>query len=74
MNWQREVPTEEGDWLWLCIWSCGCCVRSSGVAFVDEEGVFHFNGNSEEDVSSVTAWAKIELPPQRWSEDWHDEN
>lgn len=72
MKWQREVPTEEGDWLWLCIWCCGCCVRSSGVGFVDEDGVFNFNPDSGEDITEVTAWAKIEMPPKRWSEWWHE--
>jgi hypothetical protein len=34
-EWVTEgYPQEEGDFLWVAMWSCDCCVRKSGVAFI----------------------------------------
>lgn len=32
-GWQRELPQEEGDYLWVAQWSCGCA-RKAGLAYV----------------------------------------
>ena len=34
MEWSKELPQAEGDYLWICMWSCGCCVRQSGICWV----------------------------------------
>jgi hypothetical protein len=35
--WQSQLPQEEGNWLWVAVWSCPCfCVRQSGIAWVVE--------------------------------------
>lgn len=33
-DWQQELPQEPGDWLWVTMWGCGCCVHSCGIAYV----------------------------------------
>jgi hypothetical protein len=33
-NWQTTWPEEEGDWLWIRQWGCGCCLIDAGVAWV----------------------------------------
>jgi len=30
----KKLPDSEGDWLWVEMWSCGCCVMKSGIAWV----------------------------------------
>lgn len=35
-NWLTELPEKEGDYLWINIWGCNCCVRSSGVCWIRE--------------------------------------
>ncbi|RJQ25048.1 hypothetical protein C4577_06595 [Candidatus Parcubacteria bacterium] len=35
-DWQKELPNEEGDWLWVSMWSCGCCVSKSGIAWIHQ--------------------------------------
>lgn len=32
--WRRELPDREGDWLWVIVSSCGCCVINCGIAYV----------------------------------------
>lgn len=32
-SFQAELPAEEGDWLWVCQWGCGC-VRRAGIAWI----------------------------------------
>lgn len=36
MNWQKEFPQENGDWLWVSMWGCACCIRESGIAWIHE--------------------------------------
>jgi hypothetical protein len=36
-EWRREPPDEPGDWLWVSMWDCDCCVRDSGIAWVIDE-------------------------------------
>ena len=33
-DWRREPPDKCGDWLWVTVWSCGCCVMQCGIAWV----------------------------------------
>ena len=30
------MPSEEGDWLWIRQWGCGCCLIATGIAFVQQ--------------------------------------
>ena len=30
----KPLPDSEGDWLWLVLWDCGCCVGQSGIAYI----------------------------------------
>jgi len=30
----KDKPDSPGDWLWVSMWSCDCCVAKSGIAFV----------------------------------------
>jgi hypothetical protein len=32
--WQTALPSEEGDWIWIRQWSCGCCLIATGIAEV----------------------------------------
>lgn len=34
MNDWKHLPDSEGDWLWVVVWDCGCCVAGSGIAYV----------------------------------------
>jgi hypothetical protein len=36
MNWLPDLPEEQGDYLWVNIWGCNCCVRSSGICWIRE--------------------------------------
>ena len=36
MNWQQEFPQTEGDWLWVNMWGCACCIHKSGIAYVSD--------------------------------------
>ncbi len=40
MSWITDgYPQEEGDFLWVTMWGCNCCVNKSGIAWVhDVEG------------------------------------
>lgn len=78
--WQQSLPDQEGEWLWVTQWSCGC-VLASGIAWVtphelcDATGMIHlpcgmwlsWEGKTHT-VNAVTAWRKIVLPPQEWCE------
>lgn len=35
LKWQTNLPQEEGDYLWIEQWDCGCVLRS-GVAWAFE--------------------------------------
>jgi hypothetical protein len=45
--WQTRFPSQDmefdgfpdtkGDWLWVEMWGCGCCVHKCGVAWVHDE-------------------------------------
>ncbi len=85
MKWQRELPDSEGDWMWVWMWSCGCCVQRHGLVWVDqhyfseEEAKKHYRtingkfaihyGSDAPEFGEITAWAKIELPPEDWDFD-----
>jgi len=32
LNWQKDPPDEEGDWLWIEQFSCSCCLIKYGIA------------------------------------------
>lgn len=80
--WQQELPDSPGDWLWLNVWSCGCCIHRSGVATVDDDeqksdhwlkikdGLYlTWAGQAafeNQPLDFPTAWAKLELPPADW--------
>lgn len=34
MNWLKELPQEEGDYLWVEMWGCDCCVLKSGICWI----------------------------------------
>ncbi len=36
MKWQAELPNAPGDWLWVTLWGCECCVRAAGIANIHE--------------------------------------
>lgn len=41
MEWSNKLPQEPGDYLWVNMFMCDCCVSESGIAFVyyvDEYG------------------------------------
>lgn len=66
MTWQREKPTEHGDWLWVQMWECGDCVASSGIAYINEIGDFSWEGSKPLEGVEITAWIKIKMPPKEW--------
>jgi hypothetical protein len=33
LDW-KPLPDSPGDWLWILLWSCKCCIFRSGIAFV----------------------------------------
>jgi len=83
VQWQKELPDSEGEWLWIKLFSCGC-VSNSGICWVtnkDEYDAENFielpNGllfsweSSKyygQSIEHMTAWAKIELPPISWGD------
>jgi len=32
----KDLPDSEGDWLWVYMWDCGCCVAKCGICWVTE--------------------------------------
>lgn len=40
-DWIKEgLPQEPGDYLWVAMWGCNCCVRQNGIAWIKTvEGV-----------------------------------
>ena len=34
LNWSKELPQTEGDYLWVAMWGCDCCVRKNGVVTI----------------------------------------
>lgn len=34
MKWSKHLPTKYGDYLWVVMWDCNCCVQNCGIAFV----------------------------------------
>lgn len=79
-DWQREFPTEPGDWLWVEMWPCGSCVHKCGIAWVDDDGNFideetgrgHWISGEPTLIDGkpefITAWRRIELPPKQWAD------
>lgn len=71
-RWQKEPPTEPGDYLWLCQWGCGC-VRDSGICWAtsehSEDGAIkifweaHTPGGWSGDLADIDWWARLDLPP-----------
>tara|TARA_Y100000034_G_scaffold75549_1_gene90737 strand:+ start:3116 stop:3376 length:261 start_codon:yes stop_codon:yes gene_type:complete len=83
-DWQK-LPDSEGDWLWVEMWSCGCCVLGSGIAWVSKEingdgdwqvGKFKISWEGKQptlekgEPAMITGWKKVDLPPKKWAEDW----
>ena len=80
-DWKSK-PDETGDWLWVCMWSCDCCVRCSGIVWIteepDEHAVdlgngfhLHWEGSEPEhglDVEEITAFMKVALPDTYFGE------
>lgn len=33
----KSLPDSPGDWLWICAFSCGCCVMEAGIVWVLSE-------------------------------------
>lgn len=78
MKWQKELPNTEGDWLWVIMWDCGCCIYKSGIVFVfkDDRDTYQKLPNDlsisweaeplpeHNTIEHITAWMKIELPPK----------
>ena len=52
-DYSRELPQQEGNYLWLCLWGCNCCVRQSGIAWVrtidepDNDSYCYQNANGQ---------------------------
>ena len=57
VNWLRDLPEEQGNYLWINIWSCDCCVRSSGIAWIREVEL-------EEKGKDVSQWGR---PDYTWT-------
>lgn len=34
--WLKEFPQEVGDFLWVSMWGCDCCVNKSGIAWIHD--------------------------------------
>lgn len=34
MDWTNKLPQEPGDYLWVNMFGCDCCVSESGIAFI----------------------------------------
>ena len=34
LNWQKDLPDSPGDWLWIIMWECNCCVYKTGIAWI----------------------------------------
>jgi hypothetical protein len=43
--WVEEFPQESGDFLWVAMWGCDCCVHKSGIAWV-----YDVTGDKEEEL------------------------
>jgi hypothetical protein len=64
LNWTKETPQENGDYLWIEQWDCGCLIKS-GIAFI-LDGEISWEGqkpNFLQEKPIVDFWAKIKLPP-----------
>lgn len=73
LKWQKEPPDSEGDWLWVKMWGCGCCVCRSGIAFCrleDNEYKISWEGSDQD--GWITAWAKIDLPASGFEDEFEE--
>lgn len=60
LKWSKEFPKENGDYLWVEQWGCGCVIKS-GISFI-LDGVIHWEGQEPNSFEGITFWAKIQLP------------
>ena len=80
-DWKR-LPDSQGDWLWVCCFSCGCIIES-GIAWVTE---YHPDGNEQDrywkindklqaswesnppksEPEHINAWMKVSMPKDAW--------
>ena len=60
MTWQKELPNSEGDWLFVIMWGCGCCVIDVGfVDLIKDDG-------EEDTYQQYTEQGRILLPHGLW--------
>ena len=41
MTWLEDYPQEKGNYLWVSVWGCDCCVRKSGIAWIYDVKDYH---------------------------------
>ena len=59
MNWEKELPQTEGDYLWVVMWSCNCCIRRSGVVAVLDKGEYDKDGEYKDNFHYTTKDDKV---------------
>jgi hypothetical protein len=42
-DWKQEIPSITGDWLWIHMMQCGCCVDDCGVCFIFDSVDISYN-------------------------------
>ncbi len=69
-KWQKDLPDSEGDWLFVIMWECGCCVQD--VGFVDiikhdgEQETYEQYIVQERILLSNGLWLSWEPEPSMW--------
>jgi hypothetical protein len=36
MEWFNNLPQHEGDFLWIWMWGCNCCVARNGIVTIKD--------------------------------------
>lgn len=64
-KWQTELPQEEGDYLWLNRFSCGC-IGIHGIAWVEVYDESWFTKIPTEGLEE-DGWFSYKLPNNKWA-------
>jgi hypothetical protein len=36
ITWTKELPQKEGDYLWIAMWGCNCCINCNGIVTIHD--------------------------------------
>ena len=61
--WLQNTPIEPGDYLWVYMWGCNCCVAKCGIVTLCN-GEFNNMSGDKLDLECVDGWLRLESLPE----------